>query len=73
MVDKQSSYQSYLLRLWVDSGTKDLVWRASLKDPLTGERRGFASLEALFAFLRQETDNLVERREAPSGDEAFDV
>jgi len=29
------------------------VWRFSLKDSHTGERRGFASLEALVAFLQE--------------------
>ena len=51
-------YQAYLLRFWQEqrehpdlSGT----WRFSLEDPQSGERRGFASLEALTAFLRQAT------------------
>lgn len=48
-------YFSYLLRLWQreDSGTT--VWLASLEEPLTGERRGFSDLEALFDFLRAQT------------------
>jgi hypothetical protein len=56
-------YLSYLLRLWRvggDGGThreEEAVWRASLESPLTGERIGFASLDALFAFLRQQTDD----------------
>lgn len=29
-------------------------WRASLTDPHTGRRHGFASLEELFEFLRAE-------------------
>jgi hypothetical protein len=62
-MDKQrSSYQSYLLRLWRANGSTDRarqgepVWRASLEDPLTGERMGFASLDDLVAYLRQATD-----------------
>ncbi len=43
-------YHSYLLRLW-RADTVDRLWRASLEDPHTGERIGFASLEQLFAFL----------------------
>jgi hypothetical protein len=31
-------------------------WRASLESPRTGESRGFASLDDLFAFLRRRTD-----------------
>jgi hypothetical protein len=47
------SYQVFLLRCWEErsehpeSGT----WRFSLQDPGTGQRRGFANLEALLAFL----------------------
>jgi len=46
-----SRYISYLLRLWqVSEGCKP-VWRAMLEDPRSGEQRGFASPEMLFAFL----------------------
>jgi hypothetical protein len=47
------AYQSYLLRLWRTSGDGEPVWRASLDRAGTGERWNFASLEQLFAFLRQ--------------------
>jgi hypothetical protein len=30
------------------------IWRVSLESPLTGERKGFASLDALVVFLRSE-------------------
>ena len=33
-----------------------MVWRASLEDVRTGERRGFASIDALLGFLREQTD-----------------
>jgi hypothetical protein len=49
-------YLSFLLRLWRESG-EEAVWRASLEDPHTGERMGFASLEALVAFLRQQVED----------------
>ena len=55
MSEKPRRYLSYLVRLWQASSGGELVWRASLEDPHTGERRGFACLEALFAFLRQQT------------------
>ena len=45
-------YLSYLLRLWQTSDRGKQVWRASLESPGTGERRGFASLEDMFEFLR---------------------
>lgn len=50
-------YTSYLLRLWLEPGDSG-QWRAMLESPLNGERQGFASLEALFAFLEQETQRL---------------
>lgn len=51
MSDHVSNYLSYLLRLWrVDEDGRQ-VWRASLEDPRTGERRGFTSLGQLMEFL----------------------
>jgi hypothetical protein len=43
--------RSYILHLWSADQTRAASWRASLEDPHTGERFGFASLEQLFAFL----------------------
>lgn len=52
---KERGYASYLLRLWAIEDKGRLVWRASLESAHSDERWGFASLDALFAFLRQET------------------
>ena len=50
----QSTYQSYLLRLWrVKEGEEG--WRASLESAQTGERTGFATLDALFDYVRSQT------------------
>ena len=49
---KRRAYVSYLLRLWQTGDVEKATWRASLEDPLTGERQGFASLEMLVAFLQ---------------------
>jgi hypothetical protein len=57
----KATHVSYLLRLWRDdegekgsrSGAK--AWRASLQNPHTGRRLGFASLDALCEYLRAET------------------
>jgi len=55
MDNKQPRYLAYMLRLWqVGSGMKRLGGRP-LESPHTGERLGFASLEALFAFLGKQT------------------
>ncbi len=48
---KGVTYQSYLLRLWRVDQSGSCNWRASLEDPRTGERIGFANLEDLFVFL----------------------
>ena len=53
---KQRGYLSYLLRLWETSDGEKEVWRASLESPGTGERRSFASLEDLVAFLQTRVD-----------------
>lgn len=51
----KEQYLSYLLRLWQVRIGNELVWRASLERPHTGERLGFANLEKLFTYLRQQT------------------
>jgi hypothetical protein len=51
-------YHAYLLRFWEEKRENPKLpgtWRFSLEDPRTGERWGFANLEALRAFLRRET------------------
>jgi hypothetical protein len=58
--NEQRRYLSYLLRLWQTKSGGEMVWRASLEDSQTGERQGFASLDALFAFLRQQTETATE-------------
>ncbi|TFH46616.1 MAG: hypothetical protein E4H01_09665 [Lysobacterales bacterium] len=59
-MNQKKRYLSYLLRLWQVSGS-DLpngdqqLWRASLETPQDGDRLAFASSDALFAFLENET------------------
>ena len=47
-------YYSYLLRLWREKGSASIQWRASLQDPHSDERVGFAHLDELVAFLREQ-------------------
>ncbi len=54
-MEQRPRYRSYLLRLWQISDGKKRIWRASLESPGSGERRGFADLEAMFDFLRDQT------------------
>ena len=46
-------YRSYLLRLWETTDGDRRVWRASLEQPGTGRRQGFAGLRELVAFLER--------------------
>jgi hypothetical protein len=59
MSEKQPRYLSYLLRLWQIESKGQLVWRASVEDSHTGERRGFASIDALLAFVREQTNKVT--------------
>jgi hypothetical protein len=66
MAKGQPDYLSYLLCLWRVSGDgephgmgRKAIWRAALESTRTGERRGFASLDELFDFLRERTGERV--------------
>ena len=63
MTTERPRYLAYMLRLWQVGSGKELTWRASLESPQTGERRGFATLEALFNFLGEQTSS----KEKPDG------
>jgi hypothetical protein len=54
MASEGRRYISYLLRLWQVRVGDELVWRASLESPHTGEQRGFSSLANLVSFLEGE-------------------
>jgi len=54
MSEQEPRYISYLVRLWQIRSSGMLVWRASLESPQASERVGFANLEALFSYLRQQ-------------------
>jgi len=69
---KPQRYLSYLLRLWQTSDGQKLVWRASLESPGSGKRRGFASLKALFDFLKAQIEPHDERDHDQGGDTATD-
>ena len=63
MATDQAHYQAYMLRLWQDQDETGPVWCASLESPHTGERWGFANVEALFEFVRQEIGVVYEASE----------
>jgi hypothetical protein len=61
-------YLSYLLRLWqlIEGGKP--AWHASLENPLTGERQGFPSVEAMITFLYEQMQQPAQEAEpGPEG------
>jgi hypothetical protein len=58
MTKEQTSYLSYLLRLWQTGEGGEQAWRASLESPGAKRRQGFASLETMFDFLKGQTEAL---------------
>ncbi len=54
MTKEQPDYLAYQLRLWQMHSGGRAIWRVSLKSARTRECRGFASLDDLFDFLRQQ-------------------
>lgn len=69
MSREQRHYISYLLRLWQTRSGGELIWRASLESPHTGERIGFASLADLFTFLEKEISSVGQGEAALKADE----
>jgi hypothetical protein len=65
MSEKPRRYLSYLLRLWQASSGGELAWRASLEDPHTGERCGFACLAELVTFLEKEMKGCPQSGDCP--------
>jgi hypothetical protein len=64
MSQDRPGYLSYLIRMWKSKTKLGWLWLGSLEDPGSGERRTFASLDHLIAFLRTQTD-----RQGPHGNE----
>ncbi|MCA9974175.1 MAG: hypothetical protein KC413_00440 [Anaerolineales bacterium] len=60
MTEQEKPYLSYLLRLWLVQNQTHCAWRCSLENVQTGERHGFASLEAVCAFLGEQIDPSLE-------------
>jgi hypothetical protein len=51
---KAAGYQVYVMRIWLEK-VDSPVWRFSLEDPNTGQRKGFACLSKLTAYLENAT------------------
>jgi hypothetical protein len=58
MPNGKFSYRAFVLRTWHESSLEAAetgIWRYSLEDPHSGERYGFATIDALVAFLQSQT------------------
>lgn len=69
MSKTERPYLSYLLRLWRAGTGETWTWQASAENAHTGERRGFASLGLLFAFLEDETEGVLDEQALSAGSE----
>jgi len=67
MPQERRRYLSYLLRIWEAPANGKETWHASLEHPGTGERQGFASVEALFAFLLKDVGESPGKKETEDG------
>lgn len=65
MSKKEPVRLAFLIRLWQVRTEGKLVWRGSLEDAHTGEKRGFGDPAGLFAFLQ---DKLCLKRGLPIDD-----
>jgi hypothetical protein len=63
MAKERRRYIAYLLRLWRPDNDDRLAWRASLEDPHSGERKGFADLESMCLFLKEQLDAARKRHQ----------
>ncbi len=64
MDNQRRGYLAYLIRLWQTGDSGSFTWRVSLEDPRSGQRLGFANLQSVFAFLKEQTEKQEEAREA---------
>jgi hypothetical protein len=68
---KKQKYLSFLVRLWPVAHEGDTFWRASLETTQTGDRVGFSSLEALFAYIEQAACDFPGTLEVSSVDDSI--
>ncbi len=58
----EKNYHSFLLRLWRVQVDGKVAWRASLENPFTGERKGFANLSELIVYLEAQVSDANDAR-----------
>jgi hypothetical protein len=65
----EPKYHSYLLRLWQEGSGSQSHWRFVVVNLIEGQQRGFASMERMVAFLKEQVDALS----APDPDSPNDL
>ena len=73
MAKKEPMHLAYLIRLWQVHCEGQMVWRASLEDAYSGEKRGFGNPAGLFAFLQEKLGfkpDLPENNDPPASSKA---
>ncbi|MCA9999163.1 MAG: hypothetical protein KDE56_25540 [Anaerolineales bacterium] len=65
MSSKSPNYHAYLLRLWRDHA--NAPWRVSLQSADTRERRHFADLANLLAYLEEQVEQPWSGEQLPDG------
>jgi hypothetical protein len=56
MMPLKKRYIAYMLRLWQGHSAGRADWQASLEEPHSGKQIGFADLESLLAYLKDQTN-----------------
>lgn len=64
-------YMAYLLRLWREK--QGSSWRASVENPNSGERDGFATLAELVTFLERKTGEKIYIEPVPDENRSAEV
>ncbi len=67
-----SQYRSYLLRIW-KARFDHATWRASLERVGSGKQHSFASLQALFEYLVEITQNPPGAEEGSMDEEEHEI
>ena len=67
LIRESRGYLAYMLRLW-QVGEDAEVWRAAVENAHTGARHGFANLDDLFVFLKDQTGQNL----SPAGEACLD-
>jgi hypothetical protein len=62
-------YLAYMLRLWRMNSAVPSDWQASLEDPHSGKKIGFANLESLLSYLRDQTSSNHDKEETSQAEE----